>query len=1601
MGADTGRSTLAPVILLLAALILPALSAAAADTDADGITDAADDCPYGLGSAAPNSSGCPDADSNGVADRDEEETFYFGGRGVLSTVTGNVSTTTTAWAKDDSAFAVGYADREVILYDSRGKEIRSLGTVAASLNSIDFSPDGTELAVALGNGKIILIDTLSGAKSTRTLALGASLLDAIYSPDGKFLFAGTDTGNLLTHNISANNLGATISFGDEVRDLGLSSGGSVMVAAHGSYASLINTTSKLELDNITTFSGRLDHVAISPDGGRLAAVNQSAHLFVLNLSTSALIVNRTANLDAVRDMAWSPFGSTIAVAGIPLTEDGQGRVARLYNVGENSSGETIGSGWNQHATSLSWSSTGSSLLIGLANASAHLMVEERGWLTLRGLATLKGTTTTVLDAWDGLVGPYEYITTSETTSASFSEKDLTEQLCDGEQEVGVILGRPHQAHVTLATNYSSEGWSECRGSNESLITVPIGRVGLFFATGQGTKASQCISNLAGLSTVQLRYAMTNETVSEFISPTGYLPPISRKIGAAANAYEWSPFPGLDSDGTPEFADFSKGATTNCPDGPTSGPGIGLRTPYSHLIIEHAAREMFLCESCNITRTFHPDLSGSIYRGVSDVTTSLILDQALALSVYDDLNVSGIDFVPVYANETHGASDLKSVNSTAVTPSEEAVANGTYPLSVDINFLIPYSSFGARAKLVIHALDNTTQGLVDTDSAVIGMHDDLRIPAHNHLPDEFQSLLPDQDGDGVWDGKDQCSGTKTDTPSNSNGCALVQLDSDNDGFNDAADGCRYLAGNATEGGGTGCPDSDGDGYANQDSEGTIHDAFPDDPTQWSDQDGDQYGDNPGGNQPDACITTPEADVFAARISSVDRIGCTDTDRDGYSDPDESWFPHPDGLGDSFPEEPTQWWDCDGDGFGDNWANKALNDSRSGETCASPSYSPQPLGIWFAGAIREDHFPRLRAAANDSDSDGWADDWINGEDPGTITSVRIDICPHSPGRSTIDRIGCPDTDGDGYSDPDVNWTWESGADNFTEEPSQWWDCDGDGFGDNYDDEMLYPDRHGRSCDANRSNLGVLLALANISDICPLLWGNSTGGHMGCPDSDGDGLPDPLNCGDECNCLTGACDCAEPGEDAFPCDPERGGDIDGDGFDDATEDDCPTLAGNSSVDRRGCPDTDGDGYSDPDNVHLPSPNGPADAFVNDSTQWSDIDGDGFGDNYELFGMNVSGNRPAGHYRADANNSDHCPEIPANDASLDGCIRLDSDSDGLWDDEDECPATLPKDVALVNGTGCATIIVEPNGGNSTSNNTEGGTNNTDNTTGQTNTNSTNSTDAIDPAVLQACLDDPLLALTLYNILPLECEKIVDEADDDDDDDGWSDVDEIACSTDPKQANDVPVDQDGDGVCAALDPDDAVATRSAAWYQKPVAMIGMGTAAACMIIILLILIIGRSGAELDDDDWDDEFTPHEEKAQREKDKLELQMAEMQQKMMHMQGQATPMPGQTAIPMGAMAGQQMSPPVQQEVDPYGSPQQGYADPYAAPASWGQDQYTGSYSGDQQGAYGGGGYENYAERPSPDMVGQYDPEGWEILEYPQASGVWYYRDPVSGEWYHYG
>ncbi|MEC9090086.1 MAG: hypothetical protein VYC11_01830, partial [Candidatus Thermoplasmatota archaeon] len=135
------------------------------------------------------------------------------------------------------------------------------------------------------------------------------------------------------------------------------------------------------------------------------------------------------------------------------------------------------------------------------------------------------------------------------------------------------------------------------------------------------------------------------------------------------------------------------------------------------------------------------------------------------------------------------------------------------------------------------------------------------------------------------------------------------------------------------------DTDGDSWSDQ------GDKFPQDATQWQDADGDQFGDNPEGHQPDSC---PNAQPGLG-VSIIDRFGCPDTDGDGYSDADDLWLASPDGPADAFPTNRVQWSDIDGDGYGDN----------------------------SIGGMRDD-------------------------------------CPQVPGTSTIDVQGCADSNGDGYSD-----------------------------------------------------------------------------------------------------------------------------------------------------------------------------------------------------------------------------------------------------------------------------------------------------------------------------------------------------------------------------------------------------------------------------------------------------------------------------------------------------------------------------------------------------------------------------------------------------------
>ena len=564
------------------------------------------------------------------------------------------------------------------------------------------------------------------------------------------------------------------------------------------------------------------------------------------------------------------------------------------------------------------------------------------------------------------------------------------------------------------------------------------------------------------------------------------------------------------------------------------------------------------------------------------------------------------------------------------------------------------------------------------------------------------------------------------------------DQDGDGYGDNASGvnadnCPTTFGTSTELGNLGCSDLDNDGYADSD------DAFPNDSTQWSDTDGDGFGDESTGTNPDACPTV-------AGTSTIDRYGCPDSDADGASDEDLSGTNGPvwtiaDGA-DILPNDASQWEDTDGDGFGDNPTGTDGDGcpSQFGTSTVDRNGCPDSDSDGISDADSTwtvlhgaDAFPSDPTQSADTDGDGYGDN-ASGTNP--------DGCPTQYGDSTIDRIGCPDSDGDGISDADGLWNVSQGADAFRYDATQSVDSDGDGYGDNASGN--YPD----ACPAEfgdswqNSTLGCpdtdqdgwadiqdthpddITQWSDIDgdgygdnpggttpDACPGANGNSTkGNRYGCVDTDGDGWddivdelpnvkhqwldqdadgfgdnatgPQPDACPgvpgtstvDRYGCIDGDGDGISDENDAFPADPTRSSDADGDGFDDL-EDGCMLVAGNSTADRFGCTDSDGDGYSDGD-TQWTTVNG-SDAFPNEATQHADQDSDGYGDNVVGFEADDCPTTPGTSFRdifgCDDEDADGMSD--ASDAFLGEPTQWnDSDGDGYGDEEngtqgDACP--------------------------------------------------------------------------------------------------------------------------------------------------------------------------------------------------------------------------------------------------------------------------------------------------------------------------------------------
>ena len=255
---------------------------------------------------------------------------------------------------------------------------------------------------------------------------------------------------------------------------------------------------------------------------------------------------------------------------------------------------------------------------------------------------------------------------------------------------------------------------------------------------------------------------------------------------------------------------------------------------------------------------------------------------------------------------------------------------------------------------------------------------------------------------------------------------------------------------------------------------------------------------------------------------------------------------------------------------------------------------------------------------------------------------DDCQDVAGSSTQDVNGCPDDDGDGYS---------NGGDAFPNDVNEWMDSDGDGVGDNAD---AFPNDVTETADSDGDGVG------DNADAFPTNPFEQL-------DSDGDGVGDNA--------------------DEFPNDPTETKDTDGDGVGDNTDmfpmnafeqfdSDGDGVGDNTDVfpnDGSESADSDGDGVGDN-----------ADTFPNDATESVDSDGDGVGDNSDAFPNDSSRSADTDGDGVD-DTMDDCPNSSETEMVDEvGCrIEVDSDGDGVEDIYDQCPQ-VNASVLDLNGDGC-----------------------------------------------------------------------------------------------------------------------------------------------------------------------------------------------------------------------------------------------------------------------------------------------------------------------------
>ena len=1130
--------------LMLTSLLFWAPNVQATDGDGDGFDDSIDDCPFASGTSTNGITGCPDADLDGIADSTQYRVAFFEGAGrdyssndgVPDEDSGGISeyTNLDGWGGSgnqvrtidvapNGRVAVGSdSDNHVYLALTSGHISHSLFTMDSNPRGLDFSPNGSLLAACgygIGDTANVHVYTMDwNIDSVNHLVnLSANHHDDTFalsfSSDGSRLFVGGKDQNITVYDTSTWQVLRVITLGDDVYNVDSSPDGRLLAITHGQEMSVYWVSNGTQFYNVHNHSDVVLGLDWSPDGRWIITGGNDGRFRVYDAAngTQLLAVNQGSDVNAV---AFNRAGTHFVLAtdsgsstSLYSTNDWSNDYDTMVTIGDFPGGSGNGASGRRGARDVAWSLDENRIHFGgKYYAAFYTFYSSDSFIWMGGDVTGQ--------LMESRFREYQNVSHGYMPNHFNSSINMVTQVqCNLiASSHGVTMGAgattSAESLTVRATNYSTTGLRNCNSNGDSLIDVPVARMPATLMVKANGVAQQCVSDMGGISMGQLRWILSGSTASTLATPGVHPAVVFNSI-----------VPNDDGDGIVEWRDLD----SRCQAEP-----IHTYHRWENRSVTQMISAMLFCDHCSFPEDWF-ESTNSRLRLVQETRGDIIsgvagYDGAIGITeLRVGLNDNTIYNVPIINNWTHGSVDALMVGGAAVTPSVESSRNGTWPFQDNYYLTMRVDQVSESRDFMDWMLSESGQENFD-DIGFVSMDPFSRVESGDRVGLNLREILPDDDGDGVWNGDDNCPDTELFASVDSTGCAQNQLDDDGDGFVNTVDDCPNTPGNSTMDR-LGCQDADGDGYSN------VGDVFIYESTQWNDTDGDYFGDNPAGFEADNCV-----DLFG--LSYEDRFGCPDTDGDGWSD-----------LNDIFPGNPSQWIDADGDGVGDNYSwvigNSGLREGEVG-----------------------DAFPSDVSQHKDRDGDGY------GDNP---DGFLADSCPDIPGYSNQGgRIGCPDTDGDGWADMD---------DSFPGDDSQHSDLDGDGYGDNPSglladscretpsNEISLVDAAGCAPSERDSDYD---GVSDENDLCPttplseVLDADINGCSDSERDSDGDGAIDSVD-----EYPTDSTQTVDIDQDGF-----------GDNSSGLNGDDCAGEFGTSSANLRGCVDSDGDGWADVEDILVNNP-------------------------------------------------------------------------------------------------------------------------------------------------------------------------------------------------------------------------------------------------------------------------------------------------------------------------------------------------------------------------------------------------------------------------------